>query len=198
MDRVVVEALRADLRGRLRAAAQFALPVAALADVFRHEPGLLFAHLAHADHQPVAPRQRRPHRDRRVEHHQVPHIVARCLKLPRDLQRREAAAGKAADQPRTLGLDLPHLGDAACRGLGKAFMRRVLAVKPARLQAIDGALRRQPLRQRAQVQDVAEHARDDEEGQPAAGGACVHGDQVGKARRGRGGHEARAFGRIRA
>ena len=180
VDRGVVEARGIGLRHLLTSRTFIGHPLPQPAG---QETRPFTADLGGTDHQAVLARQGRTHGHGRVQHDQPRHGLAAGLQLARDLQRGQAAAGKARDQIGALRLDLADLLDAAGGSLGQGLVRGGVAEQAAGLQAPDRAVGRQALRQRPQVQHVAEHARDDEQRRAAPGGALAHRHQMGKAGR---------------
>ena len=145
------------------------------------------AQLLHLDHQTIPQRERTAHRQGRVQHDQCRDLLARRRQLARNLQRGDPAARETAQHIGAMRLHLPHLRDVIPRGIHQIAMRRLIAIKPARLQPIEGTVRAQKMRQMPQVQDIAEHARHQEEGRARSPLAHMHGHDMGKSplRRGR-------------
>ncbi len=80
-------------------------------------------------------------------------------------------------------LHLPDFGDHVARGLGEVVMRGLAAQKAARLKPVKRPLLAQKMREMAQVEHIAEHARDQEEGRAGTAFAPVHRHEMGEAAR---------------
>ena len=70
------------------------------------------------------------------------------------------------------------LGDVVGGGFLEGPVRLLVAVEAAGLQAVERPVGAEQVREVAQVQDVAEHAGDEEERRARAALALVHGDEV--------------------
>ena len=162
-----------------------AFPFDAASGPFRDEARPAGAEFGQLDHQPVGAGYDGAHREGRVEQDDERHLFACSAELAAHFPCGEAAAGEAAQQVGPVWLDLAEFGDAACRRLDKGVVRFVVAEEAARLQAVEGPVAAHEMGEVAQVEDVAEHARDEEEGRALPAIATMHGDEMGVFRTGR-------------
>ena len=93
----------------------------------------------------------------------------------------DPATREAAQQIGPFWLHLLQLCDVIPRGFGDRLVRLFIAIKPARLKAVEAALIPQQVRKMAQVQDVAEHASHKEERRLRPAFAVVHRHQMAEA-----------------
>ncbi len=132
------------------------------------------------DHQPVATRERAALGQRRVEQNDQRHLFACRAQLLRHFIGGDAAARETTQEIGAVRLDLAQFGDHVARGLGQIVMGGSAAIEATRLKPVKGPILAQEMRQMPQVQHIAKHARDEEEGRFRPAFAPVHRHQMGK------------------
>ena len=159
--------LRAELVGGLLWRLD-ALLVAAVLQLLAEVPGrVVQLHLLHAlqlhEHLVGLAQAATETRQWCVEHHDHRDLFTDGAELLGHLVGRDAAAGEAAEEVRTLGLHAADLLEVRGRHVLEAGVRLLFVAQALGLDAVDGTVGTDEHRQVTQVQDVAEHARHEEE-----------------------------------